>query len=125
MSTHNKKQFGIWMDAHQATIVGRDATAPNTFVVMGHVNNAGTAGNSNEHAANQQESTQRHSYFKDIAATMVNVDEVHITGTGQAQEQFMKFLAETPQYKNAVTSESTSNKMGDEQLVAFVSERFN
>ncbi len=125
MSTHSKKQFGIWMDAHHATIVGRDTTDPHTFVVMGHVKHAGASGNSNEHAANQHESTQRHSYFKDIAATMVNVDEVHITGTGQAQEQFMKFLADTPQYKNAVASESTSNKMEDDQLVAMISARFN
>ena len=56
---------------------------------------------------------------------MPNVDEIHITGTGQIQEQFMKFLAETAQYKNVVSSESTSNKMSDENLIAFVEKHFN
>ncbi|MBX2927421.1 MAG: hypothetical protein KF852_06250 [Saprospiraceae bacterium] len=56
---------------------------------------------------------------------MPNVEEVHVTGTGQIQQQFMKFLAGTPQYKNAVSSESTSNRMGDEQLLTFMAEHFN
>ena len=56
---------------------------------------------------------------------MPNIDEIHITGTGQVQEQFMKFLAETPQYKNALSSESTSNKMNDENLALFMTKHFN
>jgi hypothetical protein len=56
---------------------------------------------------------------------MPNVDELHVTGTGQVQEQFIHFLADTPQYKNTVSSESTSLKMGDEQLVAFFGKHFN
>jgi len=55
---------------------------------------------------------------------MQNVDEIHITGTGQIQEQFMKYLAETAQYKNVVSSESTSNKMDDAHLVEYISEYF-
>jgi hypothetical protein len=56
---------------------------------------------------------------------MQNVDEVHVTGTGDAQEQFIKYLAETPQYKNATTIASTSNKMSDEKLIEFVAAQFN
>ena len=56
---------------------------------------------------------------------MPNIDEIHITGTGQVQEQFMKFLADTAQYKNAISSESTSNKMSDENLALFIEKYFN
>lgn len=56
---------------------------------------------------------------------MPNIDEIHITGTGQAQEQFIKFLAETAQYKNVITSESTSNKMSNENLALFMMKYFN
>jgi hypothetical protein len=56
---------------------------------------------------------------------MPNVDEIHVTGTGQIQEEFIRFLAETPQYKNAVSSESTSNKMDDNQLIAFMVKHYN
>lgn len=55
---------------------------------------------------------------------MPNVDEIHVTGTGQVQEQFIHFLSDTPQYKNAVATESTSNKMEDEQLLSYVNKHF-
>ena len=56
---------------------------------------------------------------------MPNIDEIHITGTGQIQEEFIKFLASTPQYKNASSYESTSKKMDDDQFIAFISDKFN
>ncbi len=45
---------------------------------------------------------------------MPNVDEVHVTVTGDAQEQSIKYMAEKAPYTNAITKESTSNKMSDE-----------
>ena len=124
MSDKNKKQFGVWMDSHHATIVG-NAENNAEFTVLGHVKNAGPDKNSNENAANNQEIALTHKFFKEIASKMPNIDEIHITGTGQIQEQFMNFLAETPQYKNAVSTESTSNKMSDENLALFIAKHFN
>ena len=56
---------------------------------------------------------------------MQNATHLHVTGTGQAQEQFIHYLAETPQFKNTKTEESTSNKMSDENLVEFISNKLN
>jgi stalled ribosome rescue protein Dom34 len=125
MSEKNKKQFGVWMDTHNATIVGREEEANGDFIVLGHVSNAGPDKNSNENAGNNQEISLTQKFFKEIASKMPNVDQIHLTGTGQVQEQFMKFLAETPQYKNAIATECTSNKMSDENFVAFIEKRFN
>lgn len=125
MSEKNKKQFGVWMDSHNATIVGKEDFDNGEFLVLGHVKNAGPDNNSNEKTSNNQEINLTLKFFKEIASKMPNVDEIHITGTGQVQEQFMKFLAETPQYKNSVSSESTSNKMSDENFVAYVEKYFN
>jgi stalled ribosome rescue protein Dom34 len=125
MSSKNKKQFGVWMDSHVATITGREETENGEFVILGVVKNPGAAGNSNENAANNQEVTLTQKFFKEIVSKMPNVDEIHVTGTGQVQEQFIKFLAETPQYKNAVSTESTSNKMGEDQLITFITKHFN
>lgn len=125
MSAKNKKQFGVWMDSHHAIIVGRENTEDVDFVTLGKVENPGSAGNSNENAANKQEIALTHKFFKEIAAIMPNVDEVHVTGTGQIQEQFIHFLADTPQYKNTVSTTSTSNKMQAEQLIALITEHFN
>lgn len=124
MSGKNKKQFGVWMDTHNAVIIGREDVDSGEFVVLGHAKNNGPDGNSNENAANNQEITLTQKYFKEIALLMPNVDEIHITGTGQIQEQFIKFLAETAQYKNAVASESTSTKMSDEEAVTYFENYF-
>jgi len=125
MSDKNKKQFGVWMDTHHATIVGKESNEDSGFAVIATVKNAGADNNSNENAAHNHEKSQTQKFFKEIAAVMPNVDEIHITGTGQVQEQFIKFLAETAQYKNAISSESTSNAMSNEQLISFIDKHFN
>ncbi len=121
---HNKKQFGIWMDKRHAIIAGRAQVDTGDFVILGHVSDPGAEKNSNENAAHHQEIALTHKFFKEIAAIMPNVDEVHVTGTGQIQEQFIHFLSGTAQYKNAVSSTSTSTRMGEEQLLAFVTKHF-
>ena len=125
MSAKNKKQFGVWMDNHRTTVIGYQNDAATDFTVLGHAENAGPGGNSNEHAANNLEKTLLAKFFKSITSHMPNADEVHVTGTGTIQEQFIRYLGETPQYKNTATQHSTSNKMSDEKLVEYVSARFN
>lgn len=125
MSDKNKKQFGVWMDSRSATIVGNVNSENGEFILLGHVNNDGPENNSNEKNLNNHEIGLMLKFFKEIASFMPNIDEIHITGTGQVQEQFMKFLAETPQYKNALSTESTSNKMSDENLALYMTKHFN
>jgi stalled ribosome rescue protein Dom34 len=124
MSEKTKKQFGIWMDSRQAIIVGRENLETGDFVVLASQKNSGSTGNSNENAANNSEKTLRQTFFKEISAHMQNIDELHVTGTGQVQEQFIRYMAGTPQFKNTVSEHSTSNKMTDEKLVEFISGKF-
>lgn len=125
MSQKNKKQFGVWMDLHNATIVGREDVDNGEFIILDHVKNNGADNNSNEKTAHNQEIALTQKFFKEITRKMPNIDAIHITGTGQIQEQFMSFLADTAQYKNAESSECTSNKMSDEALLEFFKNRFN
>ena len=41
MSQKNKKQFGVWMDTHHATVVGRAEPETLNFNILGHAENAG------------------------------------------------------------------------------------
>ena len=125
MSVKNKKQFGIWMDANHAIIVGREMVDSGDFVILAQKKNNGQGSNSNENAANNAERTLQQKFFKEISAHMQNVEELHVTGTGQVQEQFIKYLAETPQFKNTIAKESTSNEMSNEKLVQFITKTFN
>ncbi len=120
-----KKQFGVWMDSQHATIVGRNGVDTGDFVVLAHAKNSGVGSNSNENAANNLEKKLQLQFFKEITSYMQNIDEIHVTGTGKAQEQFINYLADTPQYKNVVAKETTANKMSDEKLVEYISEKFN
>ena len=124
MSQKGKKQFGVWMDTHTAIIIGREEVETGEFVILGEVKNNGADRNSNENAANNQEIALTHKFFKEIALVMPNIDEIHITGTGQIQEQFIKYLSETAQYKNVHSSQSTSTKMSDEDAIAFFKQHF-
>ena len=112
------------MDSHHATVVGFDPAAA-AFTILGHAKNPGPGANSNESSANHLEITLVQKYFKEIGHHLVNADEIHITGTGTIQEQFLHYLADTPQFKNTPTSESTSNPMSDEKLVEFITKHFH
>ena len=116
----NQKQFGVWMDNHQAIVVGNENSAAESLSVLAHIKGENTSSNSSEKNSNNQEKTNQVKFFKEITAHMVNATHVHVTGTGQAQEKFIHYLATTPQFKNSITAESTSNKMSDEKLVEFM-----
>lgn len=117
---NTQKNYGVWMDNHQATIVGSENPEGESLSVLAHIKGENISPNSNEKTSNNHEKTIQAKFFKQIASHLVNATHVHITGTGQAQEQFIKFLAATPQFKNSKTAESTSNKMSDEKLIEFI-----
>jgi stalled ribosome rescue protein Dom34 len=125
MSAKNKKQFGIWMDSQRATIVGRAQTEAGDFVILGHEKYKSQGSNSSENAANNAERSLQQKFFKEIMTHMQNADELHVTGTGQVQEQLIKYLSETPQFKNTVAKESTSAQMSDEKLLEYFTSKFN
>ena len=125
MTQKNKKQFGIWMDTHHATVVGRANAGSENFTVVGVAGNAGAEQNTSEKNEHNDERTLQHKFFKEILSHMVNAEEVHLTGTGTSQEQLIHYMEATRQFKNVVTQQSTSNKMSDENLAAYISAKFN
>jgi stalled ribosome rescue protein Dom34 len=124
MSEKIKRQFGVWMDTQHATIIGYQPAATE-FSVLGHAKNPGPGSNSNENTSNNLEISLVRKFFKEIGSQMENAEAIHITGTGTIQEQFVRYLGETAQFKKTTVSESTSNKMSDEKLVEFVATHFN
>jgi len=121
----NQKQFGVWMDTQGATIVGKESDEAGTITVVGSVKGEKTSPNSSEKTSNNQEKSLQAKFFKEISGHMQNATHIHVTGTGQVQEQFIHWLAETPQFKNTKTAESTSNKMSDEKLVEYMAAKLN
>ena len=125
MTQKHKKQFGVWMDTHHATVAGRATEAAEDFTVIAVADNAGAEHNTSEKNQHNDERTLQHKFFKEILSHMQNAEEVHLTGTGTSQEQLIRYMADTPQFKNTLVQESTSNKMSDENLAAYIGAKFN
>ncbi len=120
----NQKQFGVWMDTQAAIVVSKD-TESEELSVLASVKGEKSSPNSSEKNAHNQEKSLQLKFFKEITSHLQNATYIHVTGTGQVQEQFIHYLAETPQFKNTRTDESTANKMSDEKLVEFMSAKLN
>ncbi len=121
----NQKKFGVWMDTQHATIVGSDDTESGTLTVVAHVSGEAVSPSPSNKNENNQKQMLQAKFFKEIATHLVNATHLHATGTGQVQEQFIHYLAETPQFKNTKAEESTANKMSDERLVEFFADKLN
>ena len=111
------------MDTQHAIIVGKENIEDGPLVVLANVKGVLASPNTSEKNANHEEVTLRNKYFKEISTHLQNATHIHLTGTGQVQEQFIHHLADTPQFKNTVTEESTSNKMSDEKLLEFMTDK--
>ena len=121
----NQKQFGVWMDTHHATIVGSENAETRALTVLAHITGEEISPSPSNKNENNQKKMLQAKFFKEITAHLQNATHLHATGTGQVQEQFIHYLAETSQFKNTKTEESTSNKMSDENLIKFFSDKLN
>ena len=125
MSAKNKKQFGVWLDSNHATIVGKEQVDSGDFVILAEAKNVAHGSNSNENTGNNAEQTLQQKFFKEITTHLQNAEEVHVTGTGITQEQFINYIAQTAQFKNAIANESTSQRMSDDNLVEYIAQKFS
>jgi hypothetical protein len=64
MSEKSKKQFGVWMDSHHPTVVGKPDAEAEDFNILGHVENAGADFNTSEKNAYNDEKTLQHKFLK-------------------------------------------------------------
>jgi hypothetical protein len=65
MTQKNKKQFGVWMDTHHATVVGRATAEAEDFTVLAVADNAGAEHNTSEKNEHNDERTLQHKFFKE------------------------------------------------------------
>jgi len=121
----NQKQFGVWMDTQTAVIVGKDMPEAEMLSVLASVKGEKKSSNSSEKTSNNSGKSLHLKFFKEIASHLENATYIHVTGNGQVQEQFIHYLADTAQFKNTRTDESTTNKMSEGRLVEFMAAKLN
>lgn len=124
MSQTQKKQFAIWLDTQHAIIAGR-ADNEGELTILGHEDSEVGLPNTSEHAGNNRDRTATTKFFKAIAHHMQNAEEVLVAGPGTAQEQFIHYLAETPQFKNVKATDKTTERLDGESLLQLAEKHFS
>lgn len=120
-----KYQFGVWIDTENATIVGKHEQEDENFEVLAKLSSPYIYSASNENTLNNEEKRARHKFYKEILSHMQNAKELIVTGPGIAQEQFVNYLKEVPQFKNTKTQLATSNKLSDNELLEIITNDFS
>lgn len=121
----SQKKIGVWMDTQAAVIVGKEDPEKKSITVLASVSGEKTTPRFSEKTAHNEKISFQAKFFKEIAAHLQNATYIHVTGTGKVQEQFIHYLAETPQFKNTKADESTTNKMSDDKLLEFMADKLN
>ena len=125
MTQKKKRQFGVWIDTHHAIIVGRADSWSTDFTVLGMAGDVGDVHVAPPKKQYPDASILQDRFFKEILFYMRNAEEVHVTGTGKWQEEFMSYMANSPQCKDTTTGVSISKKMSDEELAEYIQSKFN
>ncbi len=124
MNNKRKKQFGVWMDTHHAVIVGRADGNGVEFSVLGTAGEVGDIQVMPERKQYPDASVLQDRFFKEILFYMRNAEEVHLTGTGKWQKEFIAYMSNSPQCKDTATAVSISAKMNDDELAEYIETQF-
>ena|SRR5690606_17390565 len=136
-----KKQIGIWLDHSKAHIIGHhDGSA---FIIEsvdspferfkredGEVSDKTRFSPNPEHASNNEfrkhniAQNELNEYFKILEDKLTDYDEILLFGPTTAKEQLMNRLSESKSFKSKTISIQSSDKMSENQLLAFVREFF-
>lgn len=120
-----EKLAGIWMDHQEAFVISNhDGKTINTLEVKAHVKADYQGGYGSEHTSQNAKKNALHKFFQEAMQPLANTEELHLIGTGTAQEELMHYLAEIPQWKKMKVTQDTAGKMGADQALNAISEHY-
>tara|TARA_R110002051_G_scaffold48308_2_gene95280 strand:- start:29541 stop:29951 length:411 start_codon:yes stop_codon:yes gene_type:complete len=132
------KKVGVWLDskhAHIISLIGDKETELTINSEIDFFNRTGTGGSRSKWGGNQditheknyleKENTQFKSYFKHIAETIIDSDEILLFGPADVNEKFKKDLAQ--HYKSLfgkLKAVKKADSMTQNQIKAYVKDFF-
>ena len=121
-----EKLAGVWMDHHEAHIIsnhnGREVTS---LQIKGHVKADVNNRYGSEVTAHNSKVTSLHKFFHEIIEHLTNTQELHLLGTGTAQEEFTHYLANIPQWQKLKVTDEPTGKMNAEQTLNKISDHYS
>jgi len=140
MNSTLTKQIGVWLDHSKAHFIGyNDGSAfviETIDAVHGHEHFSGEGStnmrlssnpqhaSNNEHHTHNIEHKELSAYFKTLESKLAGYDEILLFGPTTAKEQLNNFLAENKSFAEKTISVQSSDKLSDNQMLAFVRDFF-
>ncbi len=116
-----KKHAGVWLDNQKALIIANSSEMENSeYAVMEKIKAADHFGGGSEHSMNNAKQSDNQKYFKSVAGTLLNYDEILIFGPGKSQEQFQNYLHEDAQFGSKKITIDSAEQLTDPQMLAKV-----
>lgn len=120
-----KKLAGVWMDHHEAYVISNhDGKTVTSLQVKGHVKSNHQTGHGSEYTAHNAKKDLLHKFFHEIMHLLTNTEELHLIGTGTAQEELIHYLTDIPQWKKMKITQDTAEKMRADQALNKISEYY-
>lgn len=123
---HPEKLAGVWLDHHEAHIISNhDGRTVSALRVKGHVtSDTHSGGHGSEYTANNAKVNALHKFFNEILHELTNTDELHLLGTGIAQEQLIHYVKGISQWKKMKVTEESTGKLNAAQALDKVATHF-
>mgnify|MGYP005812194889 CR=1 FL=1 len=137
MKNNHSKQVGVWLDYSKAQIIeykdgiaslveNIDSPIETIKRVDGEVKDTTRFTANTEHTSNNEyrknniAQNEQHEYFKLMEAKLAGFDDILIFGPGTAKEQMRNRLRDNKAFSSKWLSIQTSDRMTENQLLAFV-----
>lgn len=137
MKNNHARQVGLWMDQSKAQVVefkngeavlveNIDSPVETIKRIEGEVKDTTRFTSSNEHSSNNEHKKHNiaqkelNEYFKILETKLAAYDDILIFGPGVAKEQFRNRLRENKGFSDKWLSLQSSDKLTENQLLAYV-----
>jgi ABC-type transport system involved in cytochrome bd biosynthesis fused ATPase/permease subunit len=122
----DKKYLGIWMDhsvAHFVEYTKHSTPIENEDLTLTHMDKD-TAASGSENTINNKEKQKQGEYYKKLADTIKDYDEVLLFGPTNAKAELHNILKDDHHFDNIKISVESADHMSHNQQVAFVKAHF-
>ena len=121
------KKLGIWMDHASAHLIEFTRDLPHDNVIVSrftHEEKVHTMGKS-EHVMHNKEQRQQSDYYKKLAETIRNYEEVVLFGPTNAKVELLNTLRLDHRFEKTKIDIQQTDKMTENQQHAFVRDHFS
>lgn len=122
----NNKKLGIWMDNSSADIIEYPLNDDNITVDSKFTHQIKqSALNRNENVMHNKEQDMQASYYKDLAAIMINYSDIIVFGPTTAKSELMNVLKKDHHFDDINISIHQMDKMTNAEKFAFVKKYYD